>query len=83
MGEIEGDKVVVAFGGRTPVRSERPVRNETGKVLGLKQVELMRNSWDIITFERLRDDAQALVVKQSVKSESSAVLGRLYSSSFF
>lgn|GEM_PF-6123205 len=68
-GAVVGEKVVVAFGGRKEVTIDKPIKDQSGKIVGYERADVMRNTWDVAKFDRLRKDAQARVVKaaQSVK----------------
>ncbi len=71
-GAVTGEKVVIAFGGRRQVTIDKDIKDESGKVIGTEKAEVMRNTWDIAKFDRLREDAKERVVQaaQSVDNPS-------------
>ncbi|MFP1132635.1 LPD7 domain-containing protein [Asticcacaulis sp. W401b] len=55
-----GDSVALAFGGRKAVVVDVPNRHETtGKVTGYTRTEVMRNTWEMVPLDQLRDAARA------------------------
>jgi putative DNA primase/helicase len=71
-GAVVGEKVVVAFGGRRQVTIDKPIKDSDGKLVGHEKADVMRNTWDIAKFDRLREDAKSRVMQaaQSVDNPS-------------
>ncbi|HWU49219.1 MAG TPA: LPD7 domain-containing protein [Asticcacaulis sp.] len=74
---VVGEKVVVAYGGRRTVSIDRPIKDNDGQVIGSEKAEVTRNSWDVVKFDRIREDAKAGVVKAAQRVERPAMV-RVY-----
>jgi putative DNA primase/helicase len=79
-GAAVGERVVVACGGRKTVTIDRPIKDNDGQVVGSEKAEVTRNSWDVVKFDRLREDAKAGVLKAAQSVERPAMV-RVYDSS--
>lgn len=67
-----GEQVVLAFRGRESVSVKAPVRDEDGKSLGMAWQGAERNRWDVVPFDKLREEAKARVLDQVNKQERPA-----------
>lgn len=76
-GAVAGETVVVAYGGRKTVTIDRPIKDNDGQVIGSEKAEVTRNSWDVVKFDRIREDAKVRVVKAAQVVEKPAML-RVY-----
>ncbi|MGN6424275.1 MAG: LPD7 domain-containing protein [Asticcacaulis sp.] len=69
-----GDKVALAFRGRQPVSVDAPVNDVAGKTIHTKKQAVDRNAWEIVQFDRLREDAKASVLKAVERQDQPARL---------
>ena len=67
-----GDQVALAFRGRESVSVKAPVRDDDGKSLGLAWQGAERNRWDVVPFDKLREEAKARVLDQVSRQERPA-----------
>lgn len=73
-GAKPGEVIAVAFRGRKPVTVDVPVKDDAGKTLGTQRQAVERNSWEIVQFDRLRDDAKAGVRRAVERQDNPATL---------
>jgi len=67
-----GEQVALAFRGRESVSVKAPVRDDDGKSLGLAWQGAERNRWDVVPFDKLREEAKARVLDQVSRQERPA-----------
>ncbi len=58
-----GEKVAVAFKGRQPVEVDVKVRDDRGEIIRTERKTVDRNTWEVIKFDRLREDSKASVTR--------------------
>ena len=73
-GAEPGQVVAVAFKGRQPVSVDVPTLDQAGKVVRTERQTVDRNTWDVVPFERLREQAKASVLKAVQRQENPADL---------
>lgn len=62
-GAEPGQKLAVVFRGRRPVEVDAPVRDSKGETVRTERKTVDRNTWEIVPFDRLRDEAKASAAK--------------------
>jgi putative DNA primase/helicase len=67
-------KLAVVFRGRQPVEVDVPVRNAAGEVVRTDRKTVERNTWEVVKFDRLRDEAKASVAKALDRQNNPASL---------
>jgi hypothetical protein len=73
-GAEPGQMVAVAFRGRQRVTVDVAVRNEKGEKLGTEKKDVDRNTWEVVRFDKLREDAKVSVLKAVERQENPAAL---------
>lgn len=68
-GAEPGQKVAVVYRGQKPVEVDVKVRNNEGEVLGTKRTTVERNTWEVVQFDRLREEAKASV-RQAIERQN-------------
>jgi hypothetical protein len=53
----------VAFRGRQPVTVDVPIKDKAGATLRVEPKVVDRNTWEIVPFDRLRQDAKASIAR--------------------
>ncbi len=69
-----GEKIALAFKGRQTVTVDDPVRDENGKTIRFEKKEVDRNTWEIVGFDRLRDEAKTRVTAAAERAHRPADL---------
>jgi putative DNA primase/helicase len=73
-GAEPGQKVAVVYRGQKPVEVDVKVRNADGDILGTRRQTVERNTWEVVPFDRLRDEAKASVTKAIERQNNPAAL---------
>lgn len=66
----EGDTVLLEFKGKQPVTVNAPDRDENGKVIGSKQIETNRNTWEVTISDKCENSTTNLSSAGDVESSS-------------
>lgn len=69
-----GDKLALAFRGRRPVEVDVQLRDGRGNVSGTERQTVDRNTWEVVKFDRLRDEAKASLAKALDRQNNPAAL---------
>ena len=69
-----GQKIAIAFRGRHPMAIDVDVKNRKGEVTGTEKQTVARNSWEVVQFDRLREDAKASVARAVDRQNHPAAL---------
>lgn len=73
-GAEPGQMVAVAFRGRQRVTVDVAIRNNKGDKVGTEKREVDRNTWEVVRFDKLREEAKASVLKAVERQENPAAL---------
>jgi putative DNA primase/helicase len=73
-GAQPGQLVAVAFSGRKPVSVDVPIRDEAGKTIRTEKKVVDRNTWQVVQFDRLREEAKASVLTAVHRQQNPAEL---------
>lgn len=69
-----GDKVALAFGGRQDVTVHTAITDATGKVTGHEAKVVNRNAWEIVQFDKLRDEGKAKVLEAAQRKDQPSTI---------
>jgi putative DNA primase/helicase len=69
-----GDKVALAFGGRQDVTVQTAITDATGKVTGHEAKVVNRNAWEIVQFDKLRDEGKAKVLEAAQRKDQPSTI---------
>ncbi len=73
-GAEPGEKIAVAFRGRQPVEVDVDLKDGKGHVTGTERQTVTRNAWEVVQFEKLREDAKASVARALDRQDNPAKL---------
>ncbi len=73
-GAEPGQTIAVSFKGRQPVSVDVPIKDMAGNVLRTERQTVDRNSWSVVQFDRLREDAKASAMTASQRQQKPADL---------
>ena len=76
-GARPGEVIAVAFRGRKPVAVDVPVKDDKGETIRTERQTVERNRWEIVPFDRLREDAR-VAVRQAVARQDNPVTLRVF-----
>jgi len=62
-GAQPGQKLAIVYRGQTPVEVDVKVRDARGEVLRSERQTALRNTWEVVQFDQLREEAKASVIK--------------------
>lgn len=67
-----GEKIALAFRGRRDVTVDVPIKDDAGAVIGSEPKVVNRNAWEVVQFDKLREDAKAKVVEAAQRVDNPA-----------
>ncbi len=73
-GAEPGQMIAVAFRGRQPVEVDVPIKDGKGLTGRIERKIVDRNTWEVVQFERLREEAKASVAKAVSRQNDPAAL---------
>jgi len=69
-----GEKIAIAFRGRQPVSVDMPIKDDHGQTVRTERQTVERNRWEVVRFDRLREDAKVSVAKALHRQDNPATL---------